>query len=63
MNIYEKRDHFQQYLDARGVSLDNHLELPPEQQLDIPHRAIIAWAEDNLDKAIVKAYEPRPSGR
>jgi len=60
MNIYQKKDHFQQYLDAKGISLDNHLELPPEQQLDIPHDEIIAWAENAIDRAVVKAYEPRP---
>ena len=60
MNIYERRDHFQKYLDQRGVSLDDHLELEPSMQLDIPFAAIIGWAEANLDKAVVKAYEPRP---
>lgn len=60
MNIYQKKDHFQKYLDQKGISLDNHLELPPEKQLDIPYEDIIAWSDDNLDKAIVKAYEPRP---
>lgn len=60
MNIYEKRDHFQKYLDDKGISLKDHLELPPVMQLDIPYKDIIAWAEDNIDKAVVKAYEPRP---
>ena len=60
MNIYERRDHFQKYLDQRGVSLDDHPELEPSMQLDIPFAAIIGWAEANLDRAVVKAYEPRP---
>lgn len=60
MNIYEKRDYFQQYLDDKGVSLDNHLELPVEHNFDIPYQNIIAWSEENIHKAIIKPYGPRP---
>jgi len=60
MNIYQKKDYFQQYLDKHGISLKDHLKLPPVMQLDIPYQDIISWAENAMDRAVVKAYEARP---
>jgi hypothetical protein len=61
MNIYEKNDWFQEYLDQKGVSLQNHYEIAPlEMKLDIDHTKFIDWANKNLHKATVKDYKPRP---
>lgn len=60
MNMYERKDYFQKYLNGKGVSLKDKLQPLPEMKLDIPHTEIIAWAEDNINKAVVKAYAPRP---
>ena len=60
MNMYERKDHFQKYLDNKGISLNDHYELPPSINLSIPHNDIIAWAEQHMDRAVVKAYAPRP---
>jgi hypothetical protein len=61
MNIFQYKGYFQDYLDQKGVSLQNHYEISPlEMHISIDYKAIIAWSESNLDKAIIKEYKPRP---
>ena len=60
-NAYTRQNYYQEYLDKKGISLDNHFDISPlEMQLDIPHKEIIDWSNDNIDKAINKYYSPRP---
>ena len=50
MNIYEKQDYYQTYLDEQNISLDNHYEISPlEKQIkfNVPWDGIVKWAEAN----------------
>lgn len=61
MSIYDKKDYFQDYLDAKNISLDNHYEISPlEKKVDfvLPWQKIVDWANDNRDRAIHKSIEP-----
>ena len=61
MNIYEKQDYYQTYLDEKKVSLINHYEISPLEKhikFSVPWDGIVKWAEVNRDKAIFKSIEP-----
>ena len=61
MNIYDRQDYFQSYLDEKNISLINHYEISPlEKQIEfnIHWSGIVKWAEDNKDRAIFKSIEP-----
>ena len=61
MNIYEKQNYYQTYLDEKKVSLINHYDISMlEKHLDfsVPWRGITKWAEENKDKALFKSLEP-----
>ena len=61
MNIYEKQNYYQTYLDEKRVSLDNHYEISPLErriEFSVPWQSIIKWADENRDKAIFKSIEP-----
>jgi len=61
MSLFTKTDYYQNYLDERKVSLDNHYEIGPlEIQLRLNWRweAIVKWADQNRDKATHKSIEP-----
>ena len=61
MNIYEKQNYYQTYLDDKRVSLDNHYEISPLErkiEFSVPWQSIIKWADENRDKAIFKSIEP-----
>jgi len=61
MNIYEKQNYYQTYLDDRKVSLDNHYDISPlEKKIEfvVPWQRIVEWANDNRDRAIFKTIEP-----
>ena len=59
MSIYEHRGYFQEYLESKGVDLNNHIELN-QFLVDIDYRALISWSEKNFDRATIKEYKPRP---
>jgi len=60
-NLYEKNDWFQEYLDDKQVSLDDHLDISElEMHVDIDYKKIISWAQDNVSRATIKDYKPRP---
>ena len=58
-NIYTYNRYFQDYLDQKGVNLNDHLELQ-QFNVTIDYEAIMDWSEKNIDHAIVKDYHPRP---
>jgi len=58
-NIYTYNRYFQDYLDQKGVSLNDHLELQ-SFQVPIDQDALMDWSERNIDNATVKDYKPRP---
>ena len=44
MSIYEHQGYFQEYLESKGVDLNNHIELN-QFLVDIDYRALISWSE------------------
>lgn len=58
-NIYTYNRYFQDYLDQKGVDLTQHIELR-QFTVDIDHKRILDWAEENVANATVKDYKPRP---
>ena len=59
MNIYNKKNYYQDYLDDLGVDLNNEFELT-EHSLDIDCQKFYDFADAFKDYALTKWYGPRP---
>ena len=60
-NIYDYRYYYKDYLDELGVSLDNHFDISPlEKKVELDYQRIINWSDENISRAMVKGYRPRP---
>ena len=59
MNIYNKNDYYQEYLDELKVNLDDEFDLI-EHSLDIDCQKFYDFADAFKDDALTKWYGPRP---
>lgn len=59
MNIYNKNDYYQEYLDELGVSLDDEFDLI-EHNLGIDCQKFYDFADAFKNDALTKWYGPRP---
>lgn len=61
VDIYNKTDYYQKYLDDKGVSLDNHFEISHlEGKIDLDPSPYYAFAEKYKNECLTKWYGPRP---
>ena len=61
INIYQKQTYYQEYLDEKGISLNDHFDISDIQmQIDLDSDAFIAFANANRENALTKWYGPRP---